>query len=190
MGNRAEEYTAAAEACDGLGEIFSALAARIADAARRGGDLIDWTTARALWKQLGTLLPDSSLWIGAGARERITLADIMPDPRSGDWDMIQVAVRTAAEQVQRVRIELSRELQKFSARPFVRETVESLRAREGALERLLALDPPQAVGELAALKRFLPRLVTLLARIADLCAAVDAYVARLRADGKWPIRGD
>jgi hypothetical protein len=186
----------AAEAAEALTDVVAALAALVADAADRGIDLVHWTTARELAKK-GSFLPDRAtdlwcMWIGAAARPCVTLADYMAAPERVEWswDLFGLIVAATSGQLEGMAAELGRQRARFPTSPELAGLTSRLVQWQGVLATLEQLDPAASSDDWIAVRRFLARYPALADRLRDFNAAVAAYVARLKADRKWPIRGD
>ena len=181
-------FAEAAAAADELAAGLSKLSRFVADTAGRGTEEIHWSTARELSKRT-YYSRDTSLWIGAAPRARTTLAEIMVEPRSQDWDLVSTSVAGTWHQIDRLALDLKRENEKFSYRPLFGGLIKSLQANAPILQAV-PMAQPQSADELVAAKDFLTRYAILVDEICTLHEAVGAYVNRLKSDGKWPIRGD
>jgi len=186
----------AAEAAEALTDIVAALAALIADAADRGSDLLHWTAARELAKK-AQYLPERSddlwhMWIGAAARPCVTLAEYVAAPERFEWSRVlfDLIVRAAHLQLEGMVAELARQRARFPTTPELADLTARLAQWQGVLSPLLQLDEPTASDDWVAVKRFLARYPALADRLRDFNAAVAAHVGGLKADGKWPIRGN
>jgi hypothetical protein len=94
------------------------------------------------------------------------------------------------EEVRALSSVLKSDGQELSTLPFYKDLLVSLAERERTLSSLLALSAPQSADELNALKRFLERYVILIEQLGKLTDAIAVFINKLRADGKWPIRGE
>jgi hypothetical protein len=196
MAPLAQALGEAAEAAEALTDVVAALAALVGDAAERGVDLVHWTTARELAKK-GRFLPDRAtdlwcMWVGAAARPCVTLADYMAAPERVEWswDLFQLIVSAASAQLEAMAAELGRQRTRFPTSSELAGLTARLVQWQGVLVALRALDPAASRDDWMAVRRFLARYPALAERLRDFNAAVAAYVRRLKADGKWPIRGD
>ena len=185
----------AAEAAEALTDIVGALAALIAEGADRGSDILHWTTARELAKK-AHFVPDRSTdlwcaWPGAAARPRVTLADYVAAPERIEWSwtLFELIASALADELDGMAAELTRQRTKFATTPELAELTVRLAHWRCALAPLRELDPPAASDDWTAVRGFLVRYVALTDRLREFGAAVAAYVGRLKADEKWPIRG-
>jgi hypothetical protein len=154
-------------------------------------DVVNWVTARQLLKHLqGIHSRTTSLWVSQGVVLRNTLAEFLADPRSEDWIEVRDAVAGTLREVEKISDDLNYESTEYSTLPFYADMALSLAERKRTLTALLALDPPKTPEQLSALRAFLERYVILIEKLGELNKILAAHIERLKADGKWPIRGD
>jgi hypothetical protein len=194
MNTNVEVWREAARAADELIEGVHTLAGLIAEAAAKGSEIIHWSSARVLRKKRQSIpRRDTNLWdswIGADDRPRVTLAEFAARPETADWMLFDLTLFVVANQVQGMSAEFSRQIRKFAAKPQIEELALSLARPQRALEALRNIDRPCTDEEWLGLKQFIERYIDLADALHQFNDAVETYVERLRADGRWPVRGD
>jgi hypothetical protein len=188
-----EMLTEAAQATDELSRSVHTLADLMSDAASRGSEIVHWSVARVLRKKRRRI-PDGGtdlwgLWIGTDAYPSITLDQFVAQPETADWMLFGLTVFVVADRVQVMLAELTRPIETFATGMQIKELASGLARRKSVLNGLQQLEQPSTDEEWAALKCFLRRYRELAQALRRFDDANDFYVERLRADGRWPIRG-
>lgn len=189
-----ELFAKAARAADELTPHTLALADLIGGAARSGTEIIHWSTARELRKKLNSIPgPDTDLWrmwIGAAWRPVVTRTQYFAAPETGDWTLFGLVRSATALQLHGMAAELRRQCEKFPTPPEIRKIALAFTRRHTMLDALNSPEPPDSEAGWAAVKDFLNHYVALADALHRYQDAICLYVDRLKADGKWPIRGD
>lgn len=189
-----DAWAEAARGADELAPFAHALADLLTEATARGSEIVHWSTARELRKKLNFIPgPDTDLWrmwIGAAWRPVVTRTQYFAAPETEDWTLFGLIRTAAALQLQGIAAELGRQGEKFPTQAEIKEIAAAFTQRQHMLDGLDKPEPPESDAEWAAVKQFLDHYVALATALRRYQEAICVYVDWLKADGRWPIRGD
>jgi hypothetical protein len=182
----------AADAIDTVVGTLDKLIKLLTDAAHSGSDLIAWSTARSLKKKLSGVHSSSVvLWQSQTIVLKSRLEDFIANPAPEDWVALKGIFSGTLGEVRSISSELKADSKNLSTLPFFKDLLVTLGERELVLSKLLDEKvTPQTKEQLDALKAFLLRYVALIEQLGILTDRIADFINRLRADGKWPIKGD
>jgi hypothetical protein len=181
----------AGEALDKIMDAVSKFAKMIGSAAGTASEIIEWNVARNTRKTLLNVSITGTYVSQTQTRILLpTLEEYIENPDPKNWNLIKESIESTLASVRKMSDELKGAAMAIATTEFFPVLVGAVAQRQLMLMRISKIPAPQTGEEIEAVKEFLRKYKLLVEQLVEANSALGKYIDGLKAQNKWPIRGD